>query len=542
MIRSWSFQPEALSSLVEQEYGLDADEFQESVCTRFGQRIDLLQGRKWIDKLAIEHIGCGPVVFPWGRRFCKHPILEWAYRTWSIERVQSRIDLRPCMLVGRLLAKISATPSATVQRLEDALADWAVDTAVSALATRQPQLQIGLRVFLGWGVDENIPGFTEYALNRVMEISLIKHGTTHLVSILDPDEGPFTFTELRSIERCLDEHEGLIEEKAIYYLARDWGLRPVQIALLRTSDVGQDDVGPFVMVPSVKGVRRSALRRHPTNFKKRYVAPETYVALNEAKTLAQSSARMLSKKLIEWSICSAEVVAALPIPLFPAPRTKRRYQVLAADQAIVEYLLHPDAGLISRRVRRLTQTLKVPRQSGNLDGAEDDFLEIGLLRLRRTKGTSMVLNGATPDEVAEALDHETTQTVSHYFKFNRDLIEFIDVVQSANVDVKAAADAWAGRLVSQAGHVEFPKLKIGKLGICSLGKPCPYHPAVTCYSCQKFEPFLDGDHELARSNMIEFKDLISETSTGPVLKQIDMAIHGADAIIKAVGEVRDASA
>jgi hypothetical protein len=355
--------------------------------------------------------------------------------------------------------------------------------------------------------------------------------------MLDANEGPFTFKELRSIDVALDAQADLIEEKAIYFLCRDWGVRPIQVALLRTTDIGKDELGPYVMVPSVKGIRRSRLRRDPSNFKKRSVTDETYDALLKAAEKAPSAAKALREQLVGWSVCSEDVASAFPIPLFPAPRTKRRSRVMAADRAIAEYILHSDAGHISRRIRRLTQILSLRRFDG-LEGSQGDQLEIGMLRLRRTKGTSMVLNGATPFEVAEALDHQTTQTIAHYFKLNLDLIELIDVLQSKNPDIKAAADAWAGRLVAQSKKVHLPKIKIGKLGICSLGKQCPHHPTVTCYACKLFEPYLDGDHSLARKEIIEFKAFVSETSTGPVVKQIDAAIAGVDAVIQAIKSSR----
>jgi hypothetical protein len=399
-------------------------------------------------------------------------------------------------------------------------------------------VQIGLRSFFAWGLEEHIPGFTEYGINRVLEVPMQRHGTPHLVSILDPEEGPLTFSELRSIESALDAREGLIEEKAIYYLGRDWGLRPVQIALLRVIDVGVDDLGPYVWVPSVKGIRRSALRRHPTNLKKRYVTPETYASLLEAIDRAHSVADALRNQLVARSICSEQMASTLPTPLFPAPRTKRRSKVIAAAPAIADYLLHADASLISRNARKLTQILCIARPGQRQDIHGDEYLEIGLLRLRRTKGTSMVLNGASPLEVAEALDHQTTQTIAHYFKLNKDLIEWIDASQSKNVDIRTAADAWAGRLIASTEGVNFPKLQIGNLGICTLGQPCPHHPTVSCYSCKRFEPYIDGDHQVARANILQFKEMVESSATGPVAKQLDAAIRGVDAIILAVEEVR----
>src|ERR1700761_9571996 len=87
-------------------YGVDTGEFPTEVYTPFGQRIVLSRDGRWCSRLEIEHVGFSPVIFHWGARFAKSPLVEWAFRTWAIERIQSRVDLRPATEVGKALEEL----------------------------------------------------------------------------------------------------------------------------------------------------------------------------------------------------------------------------------------------------------------------------------------------------------------------------------------------------------------------------------------------------------------------------------------------------
>ena len=144
----------------------------------------------------------------------------------------------------------------------------------------------------------------------------------------------------------------------------------------------------------------------------------------------------------------------------------------------------------------------------------------------------MVLNGFSPDEVAEALDHESTSTIGHYFKFNRDLIDFVNAAHSTSDEIKAAVEMWSGRLAAR--KKTDAKISVGDLGVCTLGSVCPHHPMVSCYSCSQFQPYVEADHLSARNAIDRFRKQVGEAATGPVKRQLDDAFHGASAVIEAV--------
>jgi hypothetical protein len=145
----------------------------------------------------------------------------------------------------------------------------------------------------------------------------------------------------------------------------------------------------------------------------------------------------------------------------------------------------------------------------------------------------MVLSGATPEEVAEALDHVSVDSIKYYFRYNLELHDFINRAHSESPDIVRAVEAWQGRLDGMDSFLP-NEIKIGSLGKCTRGSTCPYHPTVSCYSCQNFRPSKNADHRQALIDIQNFQSLMRETSTGPISQQLEIAMHGAKSLILAI--------
>ncbi len=534
--------PDELTKFVAKAYSIDVEAFPDFVRSRFGQEVSLMRkDGKWRDTIYVEHLGYRSVKIPWKESFNEHPLLEWAFRTWMIERMELRIDLSPAIHLAKQLRSFQMPSTKESTKNIDALFNWALEISLRGATEKDPDSVVGIRLFYAWCVEEGLPFFDERKMSLLWEIGLPTHGSEHLVSLLDPIDGPHSIDELRQIESALELDPKLIRERALYYLCRDWGLRPIQLALLREADIGTDEVGSFVEVPSVKGVKRAALRRHKTNLKRRHISPETANALRALVKFNKPLIVQIRKSIVQKNKGLANAVEELPSPLFPSLRSRQRLARFLGDDALREYTLHCDSNFISHLMRSLTDRLAIPRSRGNNGRNREDvlpLLEINCYRLRRTKGTSMVLNGASPDEVAEALDHTSTDSISHYFKFNRDLILYVDAAHSASREIAAAVEQWSGKLLVRTEGTEKEGPKVSGLGVCKRDSPCPYHPTVTCYACQSFRPYLDANHEGARDSIQDLRVGIGEKSTGPVKRQLDEAYIGAQAVIEAVKNAR----
>jgi len=485
---------------------------------------------RWTDRLDIEHLGYGVNKFEWGASFHAHPLVEWIYRSCVIERVQTHIDVRPVFDLAPYVQRLPLSDHE--ENIAPAFLEWASSVVATECAAGRMHIATGAKAVFHWAVEALLPGFYEADLERVNP----RYGRkkySSVVTLLDGTAGPFTASELVRVEQRLKSNPDWRRERALFYLCRDWGLRPIQLALLRVDDLGSDAVGPYIRVPSVKGVRRSRMRRLPQNLKKRYLSDEAADALQAyvRNNLAEVKQIQL-KAASDIGVALAEV-ERLPVPLFPGGRSAIRNRRFYADTALRPYTLHPDSNRLSGELRGWGDRLRVQaRYEGNEGGGER--MEFSAYRFRRTKATSMVLGGHTPEDVAEALDHKTVATVQHYFRFNLDLIDFVNAAHNTSAEITDAVGYWSGRLTSDVPHASSDVMRVADLGICKANQVCPHHPTVTCYSCPKFRPFKEADHTVAKRNIEDLRDRMFEQGTGPVRRQVDSALAGVRAVIEAI--------
>lgn len=83
------------------------------------------------------------------------------------------------------------------------------------------------------------------------------------------------------------------------------------------------------------------------------------------------------------------------------------------------------------------------------------------------------------------------------------------------------------------------ELAVAGLGMCTRKAPCPYHPTVTCYACERSRPYREADHEAAQREILAFSKVIRDHSTGHIKRQVDAALVGVAAIIKALDDEKD---
>jgi len=131
-------------------------------------------------------------------------------------------------------------------------------------------------------------------------------------------------------------------------------------------------------------------------------------------------------------------------------------------------------------------------------------LPVNSRRFRYTFGTRLVEEGASLAVVAERLGHADLQNVSHYFEASPQIIENIDRTMDSYLSPLAAA--FKGRLIRgemESTHGNAPgsriiDFRVSNKPIASCagqGLGCSFKKPVACYTCFKFEPWLDAPHE-----------------------------------------------
>ncbi|MHC2279880.1 hypothetical protein ACVME8_006523 [Bradyrhizobium diazoefficiens] len=166
-------------------------------------------------------------------------------------------------------------------------------------------------------------------------------------------------------------------------------------------------------------------------------------------------------------------------------------------------------------------------------------------RFRYTYGTRMVKEGASPKQLAIGLGHGDLQSVGVYYETRSDQVERLDAALA--VALGPIADAYVGRIVDEEGEAvngsdpakripffrrkfgEKPQLA-GELGVCGSG-PCRLLAPVSCYTCERFQPWRDGPHREMLDWLVDERERKRKDGLDPQIYKIH------DVTIMAIGKV-----
>jgi len=262
-----------LYDAVEGHTGVPVGSFPRFIRTCHGQVVEVRSiDATWVENIYKEVICYGKQTIRWGQRIHPHPIIEWATRKFVLQKLQRVIAINPVQALLDAIPSLSLPETGGAIEFENAILKWIRVKVSEARASRRPELQEGVIAWATMCVDLELYGFGERLLVLLEDRTSTQRGRRDRVTMFDEFEGPYTPEELGRIDDALrNAPEVTSTHRALIGLCRDWGLRPIQIALLTADDVGADHGGPYVQVTSVKGKIRSRMRRNPGNFRKRYV-------------------------------------------------------------------------------------------------------------------------------------------------------------------------------------------------------------------------------------------------------------------------------
>ena len=264
--RSVSFDADPLCEeydVLQRKYGIDVAPYPYSVTGRGGQQIQVRQqDGRWSEVIYIDMPGRHAHRFTWTQRCHPNPLIEWAARTFAIDRIQSHINQITSRAILNSLQKLSLPKTLNEAKYVASIGKWAKSQLEEATERRDPNLYAGIREFYSYFLDEGTYGFDEATWIELSDIIKGDDAATKLaVSMLSAEDGPYSIKELQDIDLALASNSAVSNRtRALIALCRDWGLRPIQLSLLRVTDFGTDESGPFIYVPSVKGRVRSYLR------------------------------------------------------------------------------------------------------------------------------------------------------------------------------------------------------------------------------------------------------------------------------------------
>jgi integrase len=334
---------------------------------------------------------------------------------------------------------------------------------------------------------------------------------------LDDEMGPFTREELRILNEVTKNTEIEAVDRLIMALFLQFGLRPIQLSLLKQSDFIEDETLGlcYINIPRVK--QGDQFRR--TEFSKRFVDDE----------LSQ-----LIKLCIEkGNLLAISRFSSDDLPLFYRKEIGQIYLdkpffELWRDTEKKNFGYHLTPTSFGGRLRTIAKKLPLSPRTGKP-------FHLTAYRFRYTVGTNAVMEGMTEEEVADLLDHSSTLCIKHYFRYTREMWELLENATANRTEQQHFTAAW-NREDDLSGNIygiEIIELHaFTAIGKCQKEAACYLEPAVACYNCDKFCPNKEtNSHKNALTSLKDRKKVVASNSTDSLSKHLDEAIAGCEAAI-----------
>jgi hypothetical protein len=370
-------------------------------------------------------------------------------------------------------------------------------------------------------------GVTADAAHQLNQLRLKGNPKGVDVTTRHPTKGPFTDLELEALQHNLNRAYGDGDvsdaEYVLCWLFMALGQRPVQYAVLKVSDVAQsvDNDGVktyYISVP--RGKRRDSKPRK--EFKVRALTPQIG---KHVYRYAQKVKALFEGKLKDPN----------DAPLFPS---------VDVGVAPDGYAYHQTADEIGTMLADALNRLNaVSERTG-------DFIKVGAKRFRTTVGTRAAQEGHSELVIAELLDHSDTQNVGVYVKSTPEIVERID--RAMAMYMAPLAQAFAGKLIGgpaeatrafdPASEIRAPQITKSLKCMSSCGKngPCGFLKPIACYTCDSFEPWLDGPHEMVLDYLLSDRDRLMKDADPRIASINDRTIFAVAEVVALCEETKAA--
>ena len=348
----------------------------------------------------------------------------------------------------------------------------------------------------------------------------------------DPKEGPLDDAETTALLQALlaarAERSIDIAGIAATWLCIILGPNPRHLAFLREEDFRRvDGRHSELSIPRIKG--KDAPGR--TEFRRRKL--DEFAAKLIEDLIAENALR---RGLKPWED------ETLGLALFA--RRSPRKQVLGRPQH--SYAMHMTPTGISKLVSEVVTALEIhsPRTGKQLEATPRRF--------RYTFATRLLREGASLEVIRDLLDHTSKETVAAYLNLRGDIIEKLDAV--LDLELAPVAQAFMGTLVvdeseAQRGNTRTSRIfaldrdtkAAESVGSCGSFSFCGLAAPGACYTCVKFQPWIDGPHHIVLDNLLkERAERKDRGLNGRLISMNDHTILAVADVVKRCAEVKGA--
>lgn len=352
------------------------------------------------------------------------------------------------------------------------------------------------------------------------------------VTVMHPRKGPFTNLEFEAIQVALNDAygNGLIREEVYFmtWIFIAFGVRPAQLAALKLCDLivpnDLNDGTDFIL-----NIPRAKQRAHITrdSFKSRPLLRQIAIPLHQY--VQSVYVKFIDHLPDPWQA-----------PMFP--QTERSEKGGETNDGI-GFKYHRIAKELGRILPDVFERISVSSERLS------EPMPVTARRFRYTFGTRAAEEGLSDLVIAEMLDHSDTASVHIYKAFTSTILERID--RAMAMSMAPLAQAFKGKIIkseSEASRSNDMSSRIVDLridqsgagvGSCGQHSFCGFSAPIACYTCNSFEPWLDGTHEAVLNYLLERRKHLLETTDKKIASINDRTILGVAQVIIRCREIKN---
>lgn len=389
-----------------------------------------------------------------------------------------------------------------------------------------------IRGFLRFWFESGLYGIDPDFIDTLRNLTFKGNEKGTRVKSEDPINGPLTELEHRAVldaaTNAYSENHINTQQMLLIKLFSERGLRRSQAYQLLVSDFYKKDRKFFVNQPRSKQ-RTTGWREAFSTFE----VSETLYALTQV-----AKQEYLSEITEIYGVKAVSKIADLP--LFPdlenlVNRVRQGGQI--------------DASCCKGRDYFTGEMQKLTRRNRILAFSERTGEQIHLIpqRFRYSLGSDLDREGFGIGIIAAALDHEDQQNAGVYIGMSEAMAHRLD--EKIGPLLAPLAQAFSGVIVKSekdAVRGDTPSSRIRTIdgsdhvGTCGNFAYCGANAPISCYTCVKFYPWLDGPHEEVLADLYEEREEILRITNDQAIASVnDRAILAVEEVVKRCRELME---
>ena len=176
--------------------------------------------------------------------------------------------------------------------------------------------------------------------------------------------------------------------------------------------------------------------------------------------------------------------------------------------------------------------------------------------LRHNLAQSLADQGAPAEVISERMTHTSLSSARAYIAASPKIAEIKNKALGANNTFNEIIHTLnTGKIINKAQHTNLDSIVNGTvggannmkyltgIGACNVSGSCPKNPVYSCYTCKKFNPFVDGPHvellQTLRNEALEFMSTATDFDHNRPLTQLEMTIEAVQKVINVIGETHE---